>query len=430
MNNTKELQDSLQEVSVVMRGLKQKIPSNKKFIKTLLHIFCGVSDFRQPAKIKYRLENILCMFLLIALRGRFTSFLAASEYIKYNADYFKKFGLLDPKEIPSHDTLRRIFMNIDANELRDCLINRIGTLIKKIVDKGSDGKTKKIRLLSGDGKTFNGSGRKGNKAKNTCDKRNCNVFNFFDASSALCHAVIPLDDKDSEIPTFQKVLNKFNLKDTMITADALHCQRKTVEIINKKGGLYCIKVKDNQPGFKQHIIDVIKLNQSKCVRMSFNNCDYEIFIIDYKTNELDFPGAKAYIRMNSHKRKDQADYNPEDQYFVSSADNPQLIMEAIDNRWAIESGLHWWKDDFLKEDECIFTDKNAIKVMATLNNIAYGIYRLGAAIFNDHKMSATRIQFQDEPEKLLEKLVPLMEKQNLTMLLKQNMRGGRKKNSK
>ena len=28
MNNTKELQDSLQEVSVVMRGLKQKIPSN------------------------------------------------------------------------------------------------------------------------------------------------------------------------------------------------------------------------------------------------------------------------------------------------------------------------------------------------------------------------------------------------------------------
>ena len=34
MNNTKELQDSLQEVSVVMRGLKQKIPSNKKFINS------------------------------------------------------------------------------------------------------------------------------------------------------------------------------------------------------------------------------------------------------------------------------------------------------------------------------------------------------------------------------------------------------------
>lgn len=142
---------------------------------------------------------------------------------------------------------------------------------------------------------------------------------FFDASSALCHAVIPLDDKDSEIPTFQKVLNKFNLKDTMITADALHCQRKTVEIINKKGGLYCIKLRTINQALSNFIIDVIKLNQSKCVRMSFNNCDYEIFIIDYRTNELDFLVLKLYIRMNSHKRKNQADYNPEDQYFVSSS---------------------------------------------------------------------------------------------------------------
>ena len=70
MNSTKELQDSLQEVSVVMRELKQKIPSNKKFIKTLLHIFCGVTDFRQPAKIKYRLENILCMFFTYCFKGQ------------------------------------------------------------------------------------------------------------------------------------------------------------------------------------------------------------------------------------------------------------------------------------------------------------------------------------------------------------------------
>ena len=55
MNSTKELQDSLQEVSVVMRELKQKIPSNKKFIKTLLHIFCGVTDFR----CKFRYNGVL-----------------------------------------------------------------------------------------------------------------------------------------------------------------------------------------------------------------------------------------------------------------------------------------------------------------------------------------------------------------------------------
>ena len=45
------------------------------------------------------------------------------------------------------------------------MINRIETLIKKIVNKGSDNRKKKFRILSGDGKTFNGSGRKGNTAK-------------------------------------------------------------------------------------------------------------------------------------------------------------------------------------------------------------------------------------------------------------------------
>ena len=101
-------------------------------------------------------------------------------------------------------------------------------------------------------------------------------------------------------------------------------------------------------------------------------------------------------------------------------------METIDNRWDIESGLHWGRDNFLKEDECTFTDKNAIKVMAVFNNITYALYRLASAIFDHECMAETRLRFEDCPEKMLAKLIPLTEKQNLTMLLKENMRGYRK----
>ena len=89
--------------------------------------------------------------------------------------------------------------------------------------------------------------------------------------------LIPLEDKDSEIPAFQQVLNTFTLNGAMITADALHCQRKTFEIITAKKGEYTVKVKDNQPSLKQHIIDVLERKKDKCVKESFNNCDYEIF---------------------------------------------------------------------------------------------------------------------------------------------------------
>lgn len=420
MNKTTTLADNLKTVSMLMHPLRDKIKSNKKFINSVLHILDDVTDFRQQHKIVYSLENILCICLILAMKGEFTSFSYAAEYIEVNAKYFRKLKLIEGNKIPSHDTLRRIFMYIDAKELRDVIISRFNRLVNKIVNPSSESSQEKIRFVSGDGKTFNGSGRKDGK-------RNINVFNILDVSNSVCMSSIALDDKESEIPAFQSQLKRYKLKNTMVTADALHCQRETCRIITDKGGLYTFKVKDNHAALKEHMIFILDKNAEKCIKQSFNNCDYEIFILNYKTTEQEFPGTKAFVRMKSHKRKDQKDYNPEPQYFISSADNAQLIIEAIDNRWQIESGLHWFKDVVLHEDECTFMDKNCIEVMATLNNIVYAIYRMTAAIFFEGKMSRTRIRFKERPEELLALLVPLMEKQNLTMLLKENMRGRKKR---
>ena len=168
MNNATVIQDNMKIISVVLAPLKNKIRSNKKFVDTLLHILDGVTDFRKSGMIKYDLDKLLCICLLISMRGKFTSFYHASMFIKIRADYFRQLGLIEGNNIPSHDTLRRVFLNIDANELRDCLVNRIKGFIRKIVDRDS-GSDEKVRLLSGDGKTFNGSGRKNSK-------RNVNVF--------------------------------------------------------------------------------------------------------------------------------------------------------------------------------------------------------------------------------------------------------------
>lgn len=423
-DNTTEIYNAMNDIAIVLAPLSEKLRSNRRFIESLLHIFESVTDFRDPLKITYKLENILCICLLIALRGEFTSFHNAAVFIKVKAAYFRRLRLIEGKELPSHDTLRRIFMCVDANELRDSLQSRMRGMIEKITNHtgNSDGK---VRLLCGDGKTFNGSGRKEGK-RFAEGKRNINVFNVLDSSNSLVIASIPLDDKESEIPTFQRLLPKYDLTHTMVTADALHCQIKTLKLICDHGGEYTVTVKDNQSGRKQHLIDMMKLNETKLKRFSFNECDYWIYLIDYKLTELDFPGARAYARVVSHKRADQRDYNPDDQYFVSSTNNPQLIMEAIDNRWSIEV-MHQYKDSYWNEDSCTFMNKNAIKIMAVFNNIAYALYRIASAIFDDSCMAETRLRFKDCPEKMLSKLLPLMEKQNLTMLLKENARGRKKR---
>jgi len=41
------------------------------------------------------------------------------------------------------------------------------------------------------------------------------------------------------------------LSNTVITADALDCQKETARIIVDRGGEYCIQVKDNQKAIRQ-----------------------------------------------------------------------------------------------------------------------------------------------------------------------------------
>lgn len=105
----------------------------------------------------------------------------------------------------------------------------------------------------------------------------------------------------------------------MVTADALHCQRENMTIINKKGGEYTVAVKDNQPGLKEVIIKTFDTHKDAIDKnkIEYNDCDYYIYPIDYELTDVEFPGTKAFIKMISHKRKDQADYNPEPQYFIS-----------------------------------------------------------------------------------------------------------------
>lgn len=414
MNSTKLIINSMNDITAVLSPLKNQIKSNRKSISRMIHFFSFIDDFRDKTKIKYKLENILCICLLISMRGEFTSFYNAAVFIKVKQQYFKKLKLIENNEIPSHDTLRRIFMYIDANNLRDIILKRINLLIEKTTNCVKN--KKEYRLISGDGKTFNGSGRKDSK-------RNVNVFNILDASSAICMASIPLDDKESEITQFQRMLHYYQLQNTIVTADALHCHIETAKIIISKKGEYLFKVKDNNELLKKEIISRLERHKDKIIKVEYNQCDYEILFLWDSYLGCEYPNAKAFVKMNSHKRIKQKDYNPEDQFFITSSNNKDLILEAVDNRWEIEGDFHWFKDDFTREDECTFTDKNAIQVMATFNNITYAFYRLASAIFDDQVMAETRIRYKDCPEKMLYKLVPLLEKQNLSMLLKQNMRG-------
>lgn len=421
MNNgitlLKELNSS---VSLLIQEKDISFDSFKRDIRFFLHLLDKIPDFRDNKLIDYSLSNLLLISLILIMKGEFKSFSYASQYISVYKQDFIKMGLIINDKVPSHDTLRRMFMLLDANSIKEIIINNLNSFLTKILNNYSSSKKE---LISIDGKEFKGSGRSINSKKKMNNK---NVLNVYNSSKEICIYSNPLDDKESEIKEAQEILNKYNLKNIVVTGDALHCQKRTCEIIVNKKGDYVFTVKENQSSLLEEMKTRI-VNSKSIISKSYNDCDYSILLLPSTYKGLEFAGQKAFIKMISNKRKNQNINKQTERYFLSSIKDPQLIVEAIDNRWKIENDLHKTKDEFFVEDNYKFTDKNAIKVMAALNNIAYSFFRITASFLQEKTPTITKIKFNKDPMEILEKITPLLNSREFNKLLNDNLKGKKSK---
>ena len=240
----------------------------------LIHILGEIEDPRKSNLNTYKLENILAISLILIMEGNFRSFNYAAAYIKINQERFIKLGLVEANVTPSHDTLRRVFMLLDPQQLKEVIINKLEAFLKRILELNKS--DKEIELYSIDGKEFRGSGRS-NNTKNP--KSNFNLFNVFNVSKDLCLSSNPLTNKESEILEAQRTLAKFNLKNKVITGDALHCQKETCRIITERKGKYLFTVKDNQSDLLAEIKANLDKDSKKVNEIKYNDCTYRILLL-------------------------------------------------------------------------------------------------------------------------------------------------------
>ena len=196
----------------------------------------------------------------------------------------QKYGLFIDGNTPSHDTNRRVFILLDAQNLKETIIDNVNTVFQKIVEIYKENNKKELCLI--DGKEFNGSGR--NKYTNT-PRRNINVLNYYNVSRSICLSSLVLDGKEGEVIAGQTMLQKFNLSNVIITADALHCQRRTCEIIKNKKGNYVFTVKKEQENLYNEIIAKMSKKKHKIKHVDLNNCEYDILNLTTSHAGEDFP---------------------------------------------------------------------------------------------------------------------------------------------
>lgn len=176
-------------------------------------------------------------------------------YGKSKEDSFSTFLRL-PNGIPSHDTFTRVFSAIEPEQFMDCFLrwgNTVGTCLSHEV-VAIDGKCLR-RSHDGDNKTA------------------IHMVSAWACENSLVLGQVKTHEKSNEITAIPELLNAMSLSNTLITIDAIGCQKAIAQCVIDGGGNYLLAVKDNQPQLKSAIQALLDdKTPEKSTALSIESC--------------------------------------------------------------------------------------------------------------------------------------------------------------
>lgn len=336
----------------------QKLKNFKEKMKEL-------SDTRQHKKCKYKIWDVVIV-VFIAVLANCNDWEEIHTFADLHRNWFKNFLKLSGG-IPSAKTYERIISIINSKELENATTYFVSEVVH-IFNTDKD-------IIDLDGKVDNGSSR--NKTDFSKEVTSLNVLNAYSNKYGMCLASEIIKDKTNEIPTIPIILKRLNIKDTIITWDALNTQVKNVSEVIKLKGDYCVPLKSNHPLFYQEL--ELYFNEEKLDTIRAKNdgitykCEYEkshgtIITYEYfQTEDINWyedlnkwKGLKSFTCVKKtigEGRKKKIEYR----YYISSLlNNINIVSKAIRQHWSVENKLHWHLDFTFKQDSNTTINKNAL----------------------------------------------------------------------
>lgn len=353
----------------------EEIPTT--ILKELKESLKNLSDSRQKWKTSYKIWDI-AMYVILASFSNVYDWEDIHDFIENHYDWLRNF-LLMTGGIPSTDTIKNVFSIISNKELENILVAFYKSCIHS---------TNKQELVNIDGRVDCGSARK--ETDNSEKIKPLNVLNAYSNKYGICIASEMIEDKTNEIPTIPTILERFNLKDVIITWDALNTQTKNVKKVIELGGDYVVPVKENQGNlykdlelyFKDLKLEQIAVGNSDSAYIKQIEKSHSSLIIYeyYQTSDVSWyfdvdkwerMASIGLVKKTIEKNGKQV---IEKRYYISSINvNINNFANAIRNHWSVENKLHWHLDFTFKEDKNTTVNKQALFNLQIVNKFVLAI---------------------------------------------------------
>lgn len=251
----------------------------KETISQMMSKVC-ITDKRVEGKVKYSLLPSI-FAIIIAWCAGCNSCVMVESYWKYNRTKLKELIEGFPDTDISHDTVNRIMRNVVFSEFHSFLAE----FSRKMIETNPQ-MTDVKRVLSLDGQTpkaIEYAKREPSLGKSPDDRRLYDRLYFVtlqDTTNGISLGFDTVQDKENENKACLRLLDLFDLSNSIVTCDALNTQRTVAEKIIEKNGDYCLDLKNNHKSI------------AKAVKTAFGKTEHEELLKTFKTEKEKAHGRK------------------------------------------------------------------------------------------------------------------------------------------
>lgn len=346
----------------------------------LVQHFSEIEDTRDPRGKRHNLHAVIVMAVCAVLCGA-NSFEAIADFAECKISWFRKFFDL-PHGNPGADTFIRIFALIKPEVFEKCFLNWIQSI--KEVWQGE--------TIAIDGKAL----RKSFDTKNGLGM--LYLVNVYAVQSGLVLLQKEVDKKTNEITVIPDLLNALMLEGTVVTTDAMGCQKNIAREIRNQKANYVLALKANQGGFHRDVEAFLNKLISKEITRNF---DYHEIIdsnnhgreeirkcytvevtkqdIDEKLfdNIMDWKDLKTVAVIEAIRTiKQTGETSIERRFYISSLEsNASKILQRTREHWGIENSLHYVLDVTYQEDASRVRKSNATQNFSLIRKTSLNIIK-------------------------------------------------------
>lgn len=353
-------------------------------VKSIIDHFESLPDPRFDKNRRHLLAEVIVISvcgIIVGCEGP----TAIERWAKAKQDWLKQVLEL-PYGIPSHDCIRRILLALKPEAFQTCFEKWIESCLVGTSDSKLGGNAS-IGHIAIDGKTLR---RSHDKASGLGP---LHLVSAWTADQGVSLGQVATDEKSNEITAIPELLDQINIKDTIVTIDAMGCQTKITQKISDAGGDFVLAAKQNQPKLHDAIMAFFESHWKDgdwvggaCHRYETHEKGhgriedryyYLAKIPDGVSVFSQWPGLKAIGMAIRVSEKDGVITEDVRYYIVSRYLSGRRFAAAVRGHWSIENTLHWQLDVTFREDD------NRVRNRYLTNNLAW-LRRFAISLLKRH----------------------------------------------